>query len=222
MVCDEMDIKYKGHHLFTADMGGYSDNDEWWDGSAICVETNQDVWIKVKKGNKMQVLKNTLPKKPYYTTISNQYAILPQFAADPPPSTQQSTTKHNKLPSIPSTFKCKARRRALARQLKRNHKLAEDELLTQHITWAEDERTDMATEDVITNSIHNLMVLLFYDYFVILGFCAASCFLPLDWVSTFYMCHVELGSSWKLGSSHPCKSAMRKLLYAAGAAKICD
>eukprot|EP00804_Cyclotella_cryptica_P010972 CCRYP_016689-RA/>CCRYP_016689-RA protein AED:0.31 eAED:0.36 QI:0/0/0/1/1/1/5/0/1039 len=72
------------------------------------------------------------------------------YAADPPSS---STPTHIlSLPPpvpIPSTFKLKAMRRLHARQHKRAQTAADNQLLDQHITWAEDERTAAAKADIL-------------------------------------------------------------------------
>eukprot|EP00804_Cyclotella_cryptica_P020933 CCRYP_009266-RA/>CCRYP_009266-RA protein AED:0.39 eAED:0.42 QI:0/0/0/1/1/1/3/0/380 len=89
-------------------------------------------------------------KPRFYVAISNAYSTLPQYAADPPSS---STPTHIlSLPPpvpIPSTFKLKAMRRLHARQHKRAQTAADNQLLDQHITWAEDERTAAAKADIL-------------------------------------------------------------------------
>jgi hypothetical protein len=89
------------------------------------------------------------------------YATLPEYAADPPTKTNtipnniqhQSTNQTTPQPSniqqtlpIPSTFKCKARRRFLARQLKRQQQANDNAYLDTQITWAEDLRTAEAKQ----------------------------------------------------------------------------
>ena len=46
--------------------------------------------------------------------------------------------------SVPSKFRQKAERRYKARLLKRTHKICEAALIDDHITLAEDDRTDLA------------------------------------------------------------------------------
>eukprot|EP00804_Cyclotella_cryptica_P028485 CCRYP_020574-RA/>CCRYP_020574-RA protein AED:0.76 eAED:0.38 QI:0/-1/0/1/-1/1/1/0/353 len=111
-----------------------------------------DEWITVLPNSKGHTIHpNSKTSKPrFYVAISNAYSTLPQYAADPPSS---STPTHIlSLPPpvpIPSTFKLKAMRRLHARQHKRAQTAADNQLLDQHITWAEDERTAAAKADIL-------------------------------------------------------------------------
>eukprot|EP00804_Cyclotella_cryptica_P009386 CCRYP_018080-RA/>CCRYP_018080-RA protein AED:0.62 eAED:0.39 QI:0/0/0/0.5/1/1/2/0/305 len=94
--------------------------------------------------------RQTHNNKPFYVAISNAYSTLPQCAADPPISS--IPTHILSLPPpvpIPSTFKLKAMRRLHARQHKRAQTTADNQLLDQHITWAEGERTAAAKADIL-------------------------------------------------------------------------
>eukprot|EP00804_Cyclotella_cryptica_P026368 CCRYP_007673-RA/>CCRYP_007673-RA protein AED:0.52 eAED:0.52 QI:0/0/0/0.5/1/1/2/0/639 len=77
---------------------------------------------------------------------ANLYSTLPQYAADPPTTT---TSQHNvPAPSqgapVPSTYKCKAQRKYLARQQKRLVQAEEEDCIDRNIQWAEDELTSLA------------------------------------------------------------------------------
>jgi len=104
--------------------------------------TANNDWIKIK-GGKHNKRKSPSPtyKQPFYITLSNQYSSLPQFAADPPHDNSPTTQPVPNPNPIPSTFKHKAQRKALVRKIKRLRLLAEDAMLDQHHTWAEDECT---------------------------------------------------------------------------------
>ena len=115
--------------------------------------------LPLKKFNK-EIL---VTKKPSYIHLSNAYAQLPAFSADPPdpnhieltvPPTQTSpATDASQAPTtaptaaskpIPSRFKRKATKRFLARQLKRTENAQEAALIKDYITWTEDELTALA------------------------------------------------------------------------------
>lgn len=97
-----------------------------------------------------------ISKKPFYIALSNAYALLPDYAAAQPDNTSTSNNdnfnqthantqqKTNMQQQVPSTFKHKAYRKFLARQLKRQQLAEEEAVLDRHITWAEDERTEAA------------------------------------------------------------------------------
>eukprot|EP00804_Cyclotella_cryptica_P012279 CCRYP_013859-RA/>CCRYP_013859-RA protein AED:0.31 eAED:0.31 QI:0/0/0/0.8/0.25/0.2/5/0/913 len=138
-ICDEMEMAYvpRRNLLLT------------WAG----IPARVTGWMK-KTGQ----LKNFKPisnnKSSFYTSISNYYSILPQYAADPPhtspnPSKPQFTLTPKQPPPIPipSTFKHKAQCKALERQARRLRLLNEATLLDRHISWAEDERTAKAKAD---------------------------------------------------------------------------
>ena len=114
----------------------------------LCVE-----WLKIKKGKNVNP-KITPPKKPFYTKISNQYASLPAYAPVGPPNTHPTTTCPT--PTAPecaptgkhtSRFRRKAANRYLARIRKRAQDDAENDLIDEHITMAEDETTALAKSD---------------------------------------------------------------------------
>ena len=90
-----------------------------------------------------------VPKKPCFIRLSNAYALLPAFSADPPdPTVSNRTAPHaTKTAAIPSKFKRKAAKRYLARQLKRQVNAEEDTVIDEYITWTEDERTALAKWD---------------------------------------------------------------------------
>eukprot|EP00804_Cyclotella_cryptica_P021145 CCRYP_001466-RA/>CCRYP_001466-RA protein AED:0.26 eAED:0.26 QI:0/0/0/1/0/0.25/4/0/985 len=132
-ICNKMEMVYVPRHKFAADMGGYPSES---DGH----------------------LKNFKPtsnnKSSFYTSVSNYYSILLQYAADPPhtspnPIKPQFTLTSKQPPPIPipSTFKHKAQRKALERQARRLRLLNKATLLDRHISWAEDERTAKAKAD---------------------------------------------------------------------------
>ena len=99
----------------------------------------------------------TVTKKPCFIRLSNAYALLPAFSADPPdPTVTNGTAPPATNPiSIPSKFKRKAAKRYLARQLKRQVNAEEDTVIDEYITWTEDERTALAKWDT-TNPRHRL------------------------------------------------------------------
>eukprot|EP00804_Cyclotella_cryptica_P017383 CCRYP_020246-RA/>CCRYP_020246-RA protein AED:0.61 eAED:0.61 QI:0/0/0/0.5/1/1/2/0/312 len=93
---------------------------------------------------------NSTSKPKYYVAISNAYATLPQYAADPPDTSTLTTSISPPPPvPIPSTFKLKAIRRIQARRLKSAQAAADHTLIDQHITWAEDERTAAGKADLL-------------------------------------------------------------------------
>ncbi len=92
----------------------------------------------------------TIYKKRIYKQISNIYATLPAFAADPPdnePTAQHPSTNLHQNNVYTSTFRAKALRRVAARRAKANAKLEEELVLDKAITWAEDEHTALAKRD---------------------------------------------------------------------------
>lgn len=92
----------------------------------------------------------TIYKKRIYKQISNIYATLPAFAADPPdnePTAQHPSTNLHQNNVYTSTFRAKALRRVAARKAKANAKLEEELVLDKAITWAEDEHTALAKLD---------------------------------------------------------------------------
>ena len=94
--------------------------------------------MEILKG-KNTIPRHSTPKKYFYLNISNTYATLAQYAADPPKTTEpHSTPYHLSLLAIHSTFKYKAQCRLQAHQVKRAQKANEDALLDQHISWAKD------------------------------------------------------------------------------------
>jgi hypothetical protein len=102
----------------------------------------------VKRGRKTNPLKQNNPT--FYHNLSNLYATLPEYAADPPDrnTSQHPTESYNNstgtIIPTPSQFKLnKQQRKFLARQQKRQDKANLDDHIDQHIQWAEDERTDM-------------------------------------------------------------------------------
>ena len=101
--------------------------------------------MPVKRGKKANKLK-PITKAKSYIRLSNAYASLPQFAADPPPQPQSAAKLNNNNPVHVSWFKLKAQRRYAARVAKRAQQQAVEELLDHHITWAEDERTTLAKQ----------------------------------------------------------------------------
>ncbi|KAL7486088.1 hypothetical protein ACHAW6_011686 [Cyclotella cf. meneghiniana] len=64
--------------------------------------------------------------------LSNLYATLPEYAADPPNNIESTQPLENK--TVPSTYKCKAPKKLLACQQKQVHIAAENKLLDNHIT----------------------------------------------------------------------------------------
>ena len=117
-------------------------------GSATEVNSNNQ-WVQITASKKTNHKNKTLTKAAPYIALSNAYATLPQYAADPPPLDESNTPKTNKqIQRFASKFKRKAERRFLARQAKRDQAAADDEFLDQQITWAEDERTDMAKNNI--------------------------------------------------------------------------
>ncbi len=115
-------------------------------------------WTLVKKGKNTNSTKSH--KQPFYIKISNAYASLPQYAADPPPFNETTITNNKpqspntqQYNSVPSTFKCKARRRFLARQQRRQFNADEDKFLDNQITWAEDIRTHAAKTQQTKHSL---------------------------------------------------------------------
>jgi hypothetical protein len=92
----------------------------------------------------------TIYKKRIYKQISNIYATLPAFAADPPDNettAQHPSTNLHQNNVYTSTFRAKALRRVAARRAKANAKLEEELVLDKAITWAEDEHTALAKLD---------------------------------------------------------------------------
>ena len=84
-------------------------------------------------------------EKTFFTKISNQYASLPQFAADEPTTTKNQTQPTTTTPApIPSKFRLKAARRQQRRRAKQRATTEESDFIDQHITWAKDERTSLA------------------------------------------------------------------------------
>jgi hypothetical protein len=84
-----------------------------------------------------------------YKQISNIYATLPAFAADP-----TDTNESNDAPSVPtknqaytSKFRAQALRRVAARNAKAKAKHQEELFLENAITWAEDGHTACAKLD---------------------------------------------------------------------------
>jgi hypothetical protein len=117
-------------------------------------KTMAQEWIMVQKGKRTNP-NTTITKKPFYVHISNKYASLPDFAADPPPSLpdntflpMSNTTPATNINSKPSKFRLRNQRRALARKQRRDRINDENALIDEHITWAEDERTTMAKADM--------------------------------------------------------------------------
>jgi len=108
----------------------------------------------VKKGTTKIFNKKLLVKKPIYITLSNAYAHLADFAVDPPqtpePPTQPITQPKilTSTQTIPSRFKRKAINRFLARQLKRANDAQDTADIDRYTTWAEDERTALAKQDI--------------------------------------------------------------------------
>ena len=94
-------------------------------------------------------------KKPFYVKISNDYATLPEYSADPPSelvppplSPAPPETADNKpSEACPSKHRLKQQRRSQRRFLKRVTNVLEHDLLNQAVAWAEDERTDLAKQD---------------------------------------------------------------------------
>ncbi|KAL9178475.1 hypothetical protein ACHAXT_003805 [Thalassiosira profunda] len=114
-------------------------------------------WNTVQRGRKTNPPNALVPKKPVFVQLSNSYRHLPIFAAGPPPPDHPpfpTTPHHPHLEPIPSKFKLAAKkrnkeRRRQARLVQRQREdAATNALLDHHITWAEDERTDMAKADV--------------------------------------------------------------------------
>ncbi len=108
----------------------------------------------MKKGQLKNFKSLSNNKSSFYTSVSNYYSILPQYAADPPhnspnPNKQQfSLSPKQPTPTpIPSNFKHKAQRKAMERQAQRLRLLNEATLLDRHISWAEDKRTAKAKAD---------------------------------------------------------------------------
>jgi hypothetical protein len=106
-------------------------------------------WINIRQGrhNKLKNTSSTY-KQPFYIKLSNQYSSLPQFAADPPLDNLPTTQPVLNPTPIPSTSKHKAQCKALACKIKCLRLLAEEAMLDQRITWAEDEAA--AREVVLT------------------------------------------------------------------------
>ena len=111
-------------------------------------------------------------KKPSYVRLSNAYALLPAFSADPPQqpgaekTTIDATNVAHPFPDAAlnsvhteatmsniakttnaSNFKKKALRRYLARKIRRSNNAQENALIDDYITWAEDEITALAKWD---------------------------------------------------------------------------
>ena len=97
---------------------------------------------------------------PQYRLITNLYKTLPHFAADPPKTaaatntttttttnTTNTDTNADEPNPIPSKFKLRNERRKKARRDASKNKQIEEELIDDHITWAEDERTELAKSD---------------------------------------------------------------------------
>lgn len=90
----------------------------------------------------------TISKKRIYRQISNIYARLPAFAADPPDN--EATSQHTLTMPPPqenvytSNFKTKAMRRVAARRANAKAKQEEELILDKAITWAEDGHTALA------------------------------------------------------------------------------
>ena len=89
----------------------------------------------------------TIYKKRIYKQISNIYATLPAFAADPPenePTIQQPVLMPTQSNVYTSKFRAKALRRVAARRAKAKTKQEEELVLDNAITWAEDGHTALA------------------------------------------------------------------------------
>ena len=95
-VCAKIEIKFRKRDKFPVALGGTaedetSDEESKWrrgpennDKILKTLSKNSD-WIKINKGKtKNFAKKNSVHKKPSYIHLSNAYAKLPDFSADPP------------------------------------------------------------------------------------------------------------------------------------------
>ena len=133
-------------------------------------------WTKITTGNsKRYNTKKSFNKKPSYVQLSNAYAILPEFSANPPKNTVTEVTqqdasnvaqnknahnsgkiqasnsailKSDQMSNNSIKFKQKGITRYLARQLKRSKSAQDNALLDNYITWVEDKITALAELDM--------------------------------------------------------------------------
>ena len=65
------------------------------------INVDSTKWIVVKKGTtKIFNKKSLVTKKPSYIALSNAYAHLPAFSADPPPNIVSNSNANNKGPGF--------------------------------------------------------------------------------------------------------------------------
>ena len=132
-------------------------------GSAV---QDKGEWIEIRKSRWTNPLKRNNPT--FYHNLSNHYARLPEYAADPPdiatshpPDNSYNNSTGTILP-VPSQFKMnKQRRKFLERQQKRKDTADLNDHLEQHIQWSEDERTDLektcqSKGQLVVNALHNM------------------------------------------------------------------
>ncbi len=96
-ICDKLEVAFKPCHKFTADLGGYAEQDSnglgsnWWcAGTANARENVKSEWIQVKYKNSPKT-KLTSPVKNF--TMHNAYGILSQ-SNDPIPDNKTTFVDH--------------------------------------------------------------------------------------------------------------------------------
>ncbi len=110
-ICDKLEVAFKPHHKFTADLGGYAKRDSyglgsnrWCAGTPNARENDKSEWIQVKYKNSPKT-KLTSPVKNF--TMHNAYDILTQ-SDDPIPD--DKTIFVDRPPSQQDADVCKHRR----------------------------------------------------------------------------------------------------------------
>ena len=72
-ICNKLEINFKPHSKFSAELGGWPESDEWWCGGSLDTEKDEkkdDGWILVTKGFKPEL------KKPVTTYTNNAFSLL--------------------------------------------------------------------------------------------------------------------------------------------------
>ena len=106
-------------------------------------ESTKEGWVTVVKGSKI-----TKKADPYYLELSNSYATLGKFSANPGPINSNIKRCANNSTSLPkpndSVFKAKAAARHESKTAAYIAAMNDDGIIDQYINLAEDERTSIA------------------------------------------------------------------------------